>query len=821
MPPEELPEETNEVAEEAPPGWRARLLVLPRRLWRWTVSRKLNMAISALGLIALLGGLSVTWLIVFPPRSPDDELTLEDALEALDTGDYPEAIRVANVLRRRKSLPIEEWGGPLFVLGMATYEEAKESWSSDKEKQYLLASRYLEEARDRGFPEGRDAEGLYTLGKTLFLSGQIPASRSALRAALEAGQAPRKTLECYWLLASAYLRDANPKYPEALQYNRRYLAQERLKPEQRNLALAQRAEILLGMGKIDECVTTLNEIPSTAKNIAEATILRGQVILHKARQLAARSGDGGGTAAREQYESAIEMFRRASGKGTIENAAARQAAYLIGVCYLEMGDYRAALKQFERTHRLYENTPEAQAANFHEAELLRKAGRNDEALAGYRRLLGGIRTARNYSNPWIPLDKLRRRITAAYQNYLATKNFQRALDLARLTHPLFSKVRSLELVAEAYRTWGRSLVAQSEQLPQEEAGPLATKGRELLRLAGREWEHLARIRVADREYPDDLWNSAICYLEGRDYRGAAELMHKYLKTESRRRHPRALVGMGEAMLSLGYIDRALAALNECIEFYPRDAAAFRARLLASYAYMEKNQPEQAELLLQDNISGDFLTPASKEWRESLFALGQLLHTIGDYSRAIERLEEAVARYPDNPQALKARYLAADSYRQFARSSREQLQQNVVETARATHGKQIRKAYLAALELCEEIQEQLSQRQETRELTAEQKLMLRNSYFFAGSTLFELGRYEEAVKMYSTATNRYQSSPAVLDAYLQIANAYRRMNKPVEARGTIEQAKAVLARIDPDADFKKSTVRTRKQWKEYLDWMAAL
>jgi tetratricopeptide (TPR) repeat protein len=237
--------------------------------------------------------------------------------------------------------------------------------------------------------------------------------------------------------------------------------------------------------------------------------------------------------------------------------------------------------------------------------------------------------------------------------------------------------------------------------------------------------------------------------------------------------------------------------------------------------MEKNQPEQAELLLQDNISGDFLTPASKEWRESLFALGQLLHTIGDYSRAIERLEEAVARYPDNPQALKARYLAADSYRQFARSSREQLQQNVVETARATHGKQIRKAYLAALELCEEIQEQLSQRQETRELTAEQKLMLRNSYFFAGSTLFELGRYEEAVKMYSTATNRYQSSPAVLDAYLQIANAYRRMNKPVEARGTIEQAKAVLARIDPDADFKKSTVRTRKQWKEYLDWMAAL
>lgn len=821
MAPEDHPEQSTEVTEDAPQGLRARLLGLPRRVVRWAFARKLNTAIFAVGVVAVIGAFMVIWMVLFPPKSPDDALTVEDALEALDSGDYAEASRVANVLRKRKSLSMEQWGGPLYVLGMVTYEETKDSWGEDLKKQFLLASRYLEEARDRGFPEGRAARGMFVLGKTLYLSGQMPASRPALRAALEYDQDHQTELECYWLLANAYLRDANPKLPEALQYNRRYLADKDLNPTQRNLALAQRAEILLGLNKLDECVAALNQIPSTARNVAEATVLRGQIILHQARKKAAESGTEAGSAAREQYEAAIETFRRASGRATADNVASRRAALLIGICYLELGDYRAALEQFQRTHRLYERTPEALAADFYEAELLRKAGRDEEALAAYRRLLSSIRSARNFSNPWVSLDSLRRRVVAAYRAYLDTKNFQRALDLARLLYPLFPKTRSNELVAEAYRDWGRHLVSQSKQLPREKAIPLAKKGRELLRRAGREWEQLAHLRVADRQYPNDLWNCSVSYLEGHDYRGAAKVLHKYLKTESRRRHPRALVGMGEAMLSMGYVDRALNALNECIEFYPRDAAAFRARLLASHAYLEKGQSEQAELLLQDNISGDFLTPASTEWRESLFALGELLHTIGDYGRAIERLEEAVARYPDDPQALKARYLAADAYRQFARSSREQLQQNVVETARATHGKQIRKAYDAALELYKTIQDQLSRQQETKELTPEERLMLRNSYFFAGSILFELGDYEAAIKMYSTATNRYQSSPEVLDAYLQIASAYRRMNKPLEVRGTIEQARAVLARIDEDADFQKTTIYTRKQWQELLDWMAQL
>ena len=90
------------------------------------------------------------------------------------------------------------------------------------------------------------------------------------------------------------------------------------------------------------------------------------------------------------------------------------------------------------------------------------------------------------------------------------------------------------------------------------------------------------------------------------------------------------------------------------------------------------------------------------------------------------------------------------------------------------------------------------------LTSQEKSILRNADFAAGEVRFELGQYDEAIQAYLTAAYRYQSDPAALLAYQQIANAYQRMNKPTEARRTLRQAKVVLGRIKADASFNKTT-----------------
>jgi len=566
----------------------------------------------------------------------------------------------------------------------------------------------------------------------------------------------------------------------------------------------------------------LDKIPPEAKNRAEAIIVRGRVLIHKARQL---KNDPAETAedqckARQEYQAAIKALRHAQGRDTLSNKANRKAMYLIGVCFLELGDYRAALAQLARTRKLFADSPEALAADLEVAELSRQLGRDSDALAGYLRVLKAITDPANFSNPWITLDQLRKRMQAAYRDYLETRKFEIGLQLVRHFYPLFSRVQSLQLAAETHRRWGESLLAEAEHLTSD-AAAVRRQGRGQLRLAGRSYARLAQRRIATRHYPDDLWQSATSYLRGQDYQSTVQVLGQYLKNESRRRHPLALVNLGEAMLALGENDKALAAFRECIDYHPRDAAAFRARLLTSRACVEKGDLKQAENLLLENLNGDFLTPASKEWRDSLFDLGHLLYINGRYEKAIGRLEEAIQRYPESPRALESRYLIANCYCKRAKRVEKAFEEDRGADVRATHRRQVTRFLEAALDNYRKVQETLSRRLDHDELALLEESILRNCHFSIGDILIDLAQYDAAITAYSTVVNRYQNAPEVLEAYLQLAEAYRHSGQPDQARGTLEQAKLVLARMKPEAPFQENTNYTRKQWAELLTQLSSL
>ncbi|MBN2477089.1 MAG: tetratricopeptide repeat protein [Pirellulales bacterium] len=795
-----------------------------RGLPAWAKANRLRAALAAGAGVVFLASAVLTWLAIASYQPPEELVTLDMVLEALDIGAYEQTRELARKLQTQGDLPIEELGGPVFALGAAAAYEADTMWSKDRTDYYKLASRYLEEAQDLGFPAGRRAEGLYLLGKSLYLGGRIPASRPILQSALKVNK--RKQTEIRQLLAGAYLDDANPDLDKALAENEQYLADRRLPSAVRHEGLLQRAQILLRLGRIPECMTTLDEIPADAKNHAEAVIIRGRILMHEARELKNRQN---ATAedqlqAQGKYEKAIKTLQFAQGRDTLKTQATRKAMYLIGVCYLEMGGrfHRAALEQFARTRKLYPDTPEGLMSDFQEGELYRKmVGQNAEALAAYRRMLKAITDPDNFTNPWITLDTLRSRMLIAYQYYLETQNFEVSLQLTRDFYPLFSRTRTLELTAEAHRRWGEALLSQAPQLPADKVEPTRQIGRAQLRQAGRVYSRLAKTLVATREYPDQLWNSANAYLEGQDYRNAIRVLQEYLKNEARRRHPQALVRLGEALLALNRTEEALEAFQECVEFHPDDAAAFRARLLASRAYLEAGDLRHVETLLKENLYGGLQSPDSQEWRDSLFALGELYHIERRFQDAIVRLEEAVERYPDDPQTLRAQYLIADSYRQSAEAAQKKRKQDLAGAARVVLTRQIQELFNKSLDKYREIQQLLGHRQETGELRPLEKAMLRNCYFATGEVLFALGEYEAAIKAYSTATYRYQNEPEVLTAYIQIANAYHRLNDPIKARSTLEQAKVVLGRMKTESEFTETTNYTRQEWSELLDSLSKL
>jgi TolA-binding protein len=635
--------------------------------------------------------------------------------------------------------------------------------------------------------------------------------------------APEHKTEIYLLLANAYLNDPKPKLGEAMAQNTVFLADKKLSPADRLQGLLQKARLELRLDKFDDCRATLKQIPENSKECAAATVIAGQVSMREAELLRGKDGvvaEDNQAKFREKYLEAIKTLRLAGTRAEPGSEPLRQAMYLIGVCFMETADNRAATDQFTRLHKIFPDSIEGAAASLQEAELSRRMGHDLEMLSSYRRVLGGLDKSIPYFNPWLPPAELKARLMNAYQQYLAKYQFEICLQLVGLMKAVIPADQSRLMQADLHSKWGQFLMSSAEKISRNKRESMRRLAREQFRRAGQDYVVLAKLYLDKREYSDQIWNAATSYLQGHNYTRAASLLKEYMQTEVQRRRPEALDSLGEALLCLGDYDGALDSLKECIDLFPRDAASCHARLLAAQAAREKGDVPLAEKMLLANLNGDYLTPAGKEWRDSLFLLGEILHDAGRYAEASRRLEEAVERYPELPETIQARYLLADSCSHIAMTAEDDLKKDLSGSSRATQTKIIHENYEKALEQYQIIRDKLGNNRDLAELSPSDKTMLRNSIFAIGDVLFAEGRYEAAIKAYDVATNRYQNRPEVLAAYVQKSNAYQRLDRPQDAHNALLQAKLLLERMKPDVPFDDVSIYSRQQWNDRLQELIA-
>jgi tetratricopeptide (TPR) repeat protein len=769
--------------------------------------------------LAVVVGVVSTAVILRNRKPPAKPVTLAMALSALDSGDSSQAKRMALQLAANPDITTADWGGPDFILGTLAAKAANEASPNDRAEAYRQAALYLARSRDRGFPEHREPAGLYLLGKCLCRCDRLDEALPVLEQALP--QNTGHTPEVRGLLIEALLGVQPPQLDKALAECQKLLADPQLMEPQRQQAILQQARTLIRMNRLSECSAALDRLPNDPVLRGDVSLLRGRLALRAGQALKATAGPSGlPKDAKEKFRSAIESFRRALDQDQGDSRVARTATYLIGLSLLEQGDSAAALKQLERTAEVFPNTPESLAALFQQGEVFRSMGRHPEAGLAYRRLLSEYSRLDEFHNPWISLVKLKTSLLSVCQEYLKAEAYKNALQLSQSLVHLLPKAEALELTARVYRTWGDNLLDQAEHLPPEKAEELRKEARTHLRRAGDSYTNLAREINTTHQYPDQLWNAASAYLAGRDFRNAAATLRLYMRNESKMRHAQALVDLGECEISLGHMDLALGSFQACIDEHPRDVAVYRARLLASRTAVSMGDLKKAEAFLHENLNGDQLTPASKEWRDSLFALAELLHNAGRYREAVQRLEEALERYPDSRQATFARYLLADSARRRAMELRASAAQEISSAVRGEQLAERLNLLQRALDAYTFLQDNLGRR-ETESLDPQESAILRNSRFALGDTCFELEQYPRALRAYQSAANHYAASPEVLDAYLQIANIYRRLDRPAEARTSLEQARLALRRIPPQARFEQTTSYNRQQWGELLDRLCSL
>jgi tetratricopeptide (TPR) repeat protein len=282
--------------------------------------------------------------------------------------------------------------------------------------------------------------------------------------------------------------------------------------------------------------------------------------------------------------------------------------------------------------------------------------------------------------------------------------------------------------------------------------------------------------------------------------------------------PDALLRLGTAYQAAGLFDKAINAFQRNQFMYPKSLAASKSAVPLAEAYVARgpqDYPQAEKVLLNVVDTSNFVDPGAEEFRQSLFELAQLYYRTQRFELAIARLDEMAQRYPNDPQMPQLTFLMADSYRKSASLLATQLATTANGAAGAAEVETARRERLAkARELFDKAVDLYGTSPPTSDVD---KLYLKLSCFYRADCMYDLGKYEEAIKLYDQAAFRYQDDPSALAAYVQIVNSYCALGKSDDARAANERAKWILTRMPPEAFQNDSFSMPKKYWDDWLKW----
>ncbi|MBL9162603.1 MAG: tetratricopeptide repeat protein [Planctomycetaceae bacterium] len=782
------------------------------RLLHWATASKLRMAVAGLTVLLLLGGSVATFSLA---QQWAEEVVERDyvqlALQALDDENYNDAKSLIGQMQQQPASP-RQLSSALFVLGVVKAHDADaEASQSRRRAMHEVASRYLQRALKLELDESRRGQANFLLGRSMVRSGQTQEAIRVLEESLNDPTQPQA--EIHSMLVAAHLDGREPDLKSALRHNDFVLADSALDDGKRQQATIVSAEALMKLGRRSAARELLENLRADGVEEAYRVLTLGRINLEEAEKLPVESNERAELLQRAQKQlQGVAQLDPTHGRPT------RQAALWIAKYFELSGNHEAAASEYDKVAKTYPDTAAGLTAALAAADYHRRNGQLERALVDYKRVLAAIESPENYDDSLLPLEDLRERMRGAYEQCLEQQLFPEALTLVDLFRSVFGEAQTTEMRAKTHQRWGEQRLKQADA-ERFRTEAMRQEARTQLREAGRAYEALARLRFATRQFVEDLWNAAECYFIGQSYTQAARLYDEYLHNESRRRNPLALLRLGQSELAARRFDQAIEALSECVEMYPLDPVAYQARLEAARAYEQLDKPKEAEQLLLTNLVEDVLTPTSPEWRDSLFELGNLLYREGRYDEAIKRLDEAVKRYPEGRETLLARYTIGRSYHAAAAEPAKRFAESKTENERQSAKAQMTELLIKAHENYQGVQRALTLGSGDPDDQLQQTL-LRNCYMLQGSALFELRRFDEALKAYGNVITSYQNDPIALESFVQAAACWRRLDQPVKARVTLDQAKLVLKEMPPETDFRTATNFTRQQWEYLLNQMSA-
>ncbi|HEY7118097.1 MAG TPA: tetratricopeptide repeat protein [Tepidisphaeraceae bacterium] len=345
----------------------------------------------------------------------------------------------------------------------------------------------------------------------------------------------------------------------------------------------------------------------------------------------------------------------------------------------------------------------------------------------------------------------------------------------------------------------------------------------------------------DKGYGDALWRGVELYDRAGDLTrmiSALELFAAERPEDSLT--PDALLRLGKAYQAAGNYDKAIAAYQRNQFRYPNTLAASKSAVPLAQALIAKGPDfyNKAEAVLNGVIDNNpLITPEAAEFKQALFELAELFYRTNRYEEAVGKLEELTQRYPHDDRMGELVFLMGDSYRKSAallvvssaqpttrpvqavasavppppatRPTTHPTEMDPVEVASAKRDRlnKARGLFDRAIEIYHR----------NPPITDVDKLYCKLAHFYRADCVFDLGNYEDSIKLYDMAAFRYQDDPSALAAYVQIVNAYCALGKTAEAKTANERAKWLLRRMPPDAFKGGGFTMPKEYWDKWLQW----
>ena len=807
----------------------------------------------AKGRILLLGGVGIgvaalllfgglfTWIVMGDSYSPDRQLDL--AMKLLNEGRWDLADRIARDIEEAGQLtPNREpvWN---YVRGVAGVLSTEGRLDSPVNRKLLWDSaEHLEKSRDAAYPRGYRSRGAFYLGSCYFYTYAWDKALETL--ADVASGWPERRSDALDMMVEACLRSQPPKREHAEELLAEWSKIPGLASSEKNRIILSCAHLAFVDKDWPRCDETLATIPKGTIEYHSATLRRGRWKLESSKRLPESD-----PLRNSRLEEALENFREVLLARGTPGEVRRQAALLTGETLRCLGRTKEAISTLSAVRQRDPQSAESIAAGIDEAEIQLSSGFLTDALETARHVINDIGDVRFYDERWLPLMDLRRRLLQLGREMRERGEFEASISLAGYLPPVFPLVDAVRLEAETLESWGAKL----ESLP----AAANARGRDSQRrqadakyiLAGDKYSELARLELRSSEYPSIVWQAIECYRKASQLDKANDLLKTYLLFEERPKRPRALLALGQNYLNAGRWDDVLMPLERCLFEYPEHPLAYNVRLVMARALTEKQQLEQATEVLMKNLYDGSLHPDSQLWRDSLFELGNAIYRRGDqlflegeligtddwkakleklkashedFINATDRLNEAVARFDRDKRSLQARYAIGRAYRSAAMFPKRMLDsgQVTIDTQRRKLLLERRQLLESSLAAYRDLREALDEVQDAASLPDSSQALLRNCFFGEADVLFELGQFEEAIAAYRNVGNRFMNEPEALEALVQIAECFRELDQPEQARRTLMQAEQLLGRIPPESDSRFTTVTRadRAKWQQLLVWL---